>query len=346
MPRRHPQEAEAPGHDSFLDIVANIVGILIILVMVTGVRAKNWTQTDPPKETVTETALDLEKEAAALRKDQAAETSLRQEMAGLLNQQRQLAAETLVQDRARMQLATALAAMEKEIATRRSRLGADGQQDLQLRQQLAEARAGLDRVQNEVRLVENTKAPPTMIESYPTPISQQVDDGEIHFRLKAGRVAFVPLDKLLGRFKEDAKRKLYRLKDLPEFTDTVGPDGGFELRYTMVRRNVSLETQLASGAGGSYAELARWTLIPTDSDSRLGETTDEALAPGSRFREVLASYRQDKTIVTIWVYDDSFADFGRLRKELFRMGFAAAGRPLPAGTPIGGSPQGTKSAAQ
>ena len=47
-------EDSTPGHDSFLDIVSNIVGILIILVMVTGVRAKNYKpeneRTEPNRE--------------------------------------------------------------------------------------------------------------------------------------------------------------------------------------------------------------------------------------------------------------------------------------------------------
>ena len=41
MTRRKPPVVEAPGQDSFLDVVANLVGILIILVMVIGVRAKD-----------------------------------------------------------------------------------------------------------------------------------------------------------------------------------------------------------------------------------------------------------------------------------------------------------------
>ena len=39
--RPRNSDAEAPGQDSFLDIVANLVGILIILVMVVGARAKD-----------------------------------------------------------------------------------------------------------------------------------------------------------------------------------------------------------------------------------------------------------------------------------------------------------------
>lgn len=337
MPRRQFQEAEAPGHDSFLDIVANIVGILIILVMVTGVRAKQWTA-PPPMDNGVAAA------AAALQKDQATEVSLRRQMASFVAKQRELDAEIRTQDQARMQLATAAAAIEKEMESRRGLLSSENQQAFQLRRELADAEASLSRTRNEIEFARQSEAPPTLVESYPTPLSKPVDDGEIHFQLKGGHVAFVPLTRLLDRFKEDAKRQIYKLKDLPEFSDTVGPDGGFRLRYTMARRNVSVETQLASGVGGIFAELSRWTLIPTD--DQLGETTDAALADGSRFREVLGSYSPGTTIVTIWVYQDSFLDFTRLKKELFRMGFAAAGRPLPDGVPIGGSPLGTKSAAQ
>ncbi|MFP6620974.1 MAG: hypothetical protein VB877_16645, partial [Pirellulaceae bacterium] len=38
--RTPPRVTEDPGQDSFLDIVANLVGILIILVMVVAVRAR------------------------------------------------------------------------------------------------------------------------------------------------------------------------------------------------------------------------------------------------------------------------------------------------------------------
>ena len=39
MSRRHGISQQASGDDSFLDIIANIVGILIILIVVAGVRA-------------------------------------------------------------------------------------------------------------------------------------------------------------------------------------------------------------------------------------------------------------------------------------------------------------------
>ena len=43
MPKKPPpgEATEAFGSDSFLDIVANMVGILIVLVIIAGLRAKN-----------------------------------------------------------------------------------------------------------------------------------------------------------------------------------------------------------------------------------------------------------------------------------------------------------------
>ena len=40
MRRKSNSKAEAPGQDSFLDVVANLVGILIILVMIVSAHAK------------------------------------------------------------------------------------------------------------------------------------------------------------------------------------------------------------------------------------------------------------------------------------------------------------------
>ena len=40
MRRRAESQVEAPGQDSFLDVVCNLVGILIILVMLVAAQAK------------------------------------------------------------------------------------------------------------------------------------------------------------------------------------------------------------------------------------------------------------------------------------------------------------------
>jgi len=85
-------------------------------------------------------------------------------------------------------------------------------------------------------------------------------------------------------------------------------------------------------------------LVPLSQD--LGEPADMALAEDSDFRRALRQFRPGRHTVTIWLYGDSFAAFRQVRQELYRLGYAVAARPLPADTPIGGSPEGSKSAAQ
>ena len=48
MARYRPAEISDAGQDSFLDVVTNIVGILIILVMVIGGRAQQIVLAPPP----------------------------------------------------------------------------------------------------------------------------------------------------------------------------------------------------------------------------------------------------------------------------------------------------------
>ena len=39
MTRKKPELARSPGQDSFLDVVTNLIGIMIIIIMVIGTRA-------------------------------------------------------------------------------------------------------------------------------------------------------------------------------------------------------------------------------------------------------------------------------------------------------------------
>src|SRR5688572_30263914 len=72
MPRRARQDDQSFGSDSFMDIVANVVGILIILLIVVGLRVKNA----PPEDGDADAAAEL----LALRDDERAlnDESLRQ----------------------------------------------------------------------------------------------------------------------------------------------------------------------------------------------------------------------------------------------------------------------------
>ncbi len=154
----------------------------------------------------------------------------------------------------------------------------------------------------------------------------------------------IPIEELLERFKSDAQAKAYRLRDQYEFTDTIGPVGGFRMQYTLERVDTPIEDQVRLGRGSSIVQLAEYNLIPES--IMMGETLTEAQGSRSQFRADLTPYTPADTTVTLWTYEDSFAEYRALKEQLHRMGFTVAGRPMPHGQPIGGSPQGSRSAAQ
>jgi hypothetical protein len=336
MHRTTRQDDDAPGHDSFLDIVANMVGILIILVMVMGVRVKN-----APRAAILGSASQL---AADLQKDLATEQSLREVVLGAEDQIRSVRQETLGQRRNRDVLAVLVSALEQEIQTRRERMDGNTQRLFDLRRGLSQSRLELDQLERQRAQAEDTRPEPIVVESYPTPLSETVSGREAHFQLRGGRIALVPLESLVDLLKQSAERQKYKLLEAPELTDTVGPVGGFQLRYTLERYDVSAETAVLTGRSGSYARLRRWTLIPLSNQS--GEPVDVALAEGSEFRQALSKLRPGQTVITIWTYQDSFASFRRIKKELYGLGFSVAARPLPLDIPISGSPEGSRSAAE
>lgn len=335
MPRPIPQHGEPVNGDSFLDIVASVVSIMIIMVVMVGMRIKNTPVTValPANPAVTE----LEKEAAQ-------EKSLRSDVLKIAEETRNLKIEAARRGMQRDMLATMVTAVEQKIQERRQTLDAAKQADFDLARGLSETKFQLDDLNRQIEQAANAPGEPIVVESFPTPISRAVDGPEAHLLISNGRVIFVPLEALLEEFQSQAKRKIYKLLDQPELTETIGPIEGFRLRYTLERHDVSSEEFRSTGRGGSYARLKRWSLIPTSND--LGETVPMALAQGSDFRRTLSKILPGRTTITIWVYPDGFDAFRQIRKELYGLGYSIAARPLPTGEPIAGSPDGSKSAAQ
>ncbi|OHB71963.1 MAG: hypothetical protein A2V70_02935 [Planctomycetes bacterium RBG_13_63_9] len=337
MPRPTRQDADAPSHDSFLDIVANMVGILIILVMVVGIRAKNAPVLASLPRRAGPAELELEQQKVI-------EESTREDVFKAANEIRRLQNVAILQGGQRDALATMLAAAEHQLQSGRQQMDTGAQETFDLRQRVSESKLKLEQLRDQRLWAETTRSEATVVESYPTPLSRTVDGRQAHYQLRGGRIVPIPLDELVDRFKENAQRQKYRLLESPELTDTVGPLGGFRLRYTMVRQDISPETAMITGRGGSYAELRRWTLIPVS--GQLGEPAETALAEGSEFRRSLSKRLPGRNTITIWTYPDSFAEFRQIKKDLYSMGYSVAARPLPHGVPISGSPEGSKSAAE
>jgi len=319
MARPARPTADAPGHDSFLDIVANIVGILIILVMVVGVRVKN-------APIVAAIVGETRQDDSELQKDLATERSLHGDVLKVENEVRSVEIETLLQKQQRDALAATVAAAQQEIESRRRQMDAEAQRDFDLRRGLSEALVRLEQLDRQRVEMQAAPAEPTLVENYPTPLSTTVDEREAHFQLRGGRVAFIPWEGLMKRVVDDVRLKSPTLFHSPEIGGTLGPEGGFRIRYKCSTNDIFVE------------------LIPVARE--LGETIDEALAEGSEFRRALARFHPERSAVTFWTYPDSFDGFRRLKEEAFLQGFRTAARPLPHGLPISGSSRGSKSSAQ
>ncbi len=334
MPRPSRAESTAPGQDSFLDIMTNMVGILIILVMMVAARVRN-APAQAPETPQAQEQLTQEKQT---------EQSLTADIYRLTSDMRTLGAHLQQRFAERNRLSTTVAAAEQAVQQGRQSLDTAAQQEFDLRQNLAAAQAQLEAIEQQRRDAQQRVAAPEQIECYPTALGKIVDDDEAHFQIRAGRITFVPFDELIKRFKSDAEQKVYKLRDQKELTETVGPLGGFRMRYTIRRFDTAVDERVPTSRGGSYVRLVQCDLIPVAGD--LGEPVDAALGPNSEFRQILATFRPGRTTVTLWTYPDSFGSFNRVKKELYQMGFATAGRPLPEGTFIGGSPEGSKSHAE
>lgn len=342
MSRRRKEQAEAPGQDSFLDVVANLVGILIILVVIVGAQTKSAavalaTIAPPVEAAAPSTKFDVQGAKQALATVQNATDDLEQKIA-----QEKMALALREQERAKVQVIVSVA--EKRLTEHRDSLTGIEQQKFDLARDLAAAKAELTRLEQLKKAVSESP-PPAVLEHYPTPMAKTVFGKELHFRLANGRIHYVPWDELVDRLKNDAPRVAERLRDLPRTEEQLPPLGGYVMKYALHRTDAALQTRSGGSVSQSRVELERFVLLPLQEN--LGEPLDQALQnANSDFRLRLSENPPGKTTLTVWVYPESFGDFRRLKGEMFKRGYLTAARPLPQGMPIGGSPDGSRSVAE
>jgi len=336
MRRRRDNSFLERGHDSFLDIVANLVGVLIILVMVVAVRARDVAVQDqislePVLESVDVESARIESEAVRLDI---------QRVEQLLERQ---AIEISYREKERDKVLQQLRSLELAISDQESQLDEQEQEKLKKQAEFNDLQRQLADLTQAREAVKQMQIQPKVIEHRPTPMAKTVFGTEIHFRLSEGRIAYIPWDQLIEKLKQDAQQKAWNLKGDGQLMELVGPIGGFRMRYQLgVRQYVANTTDGPRVRQG--LRLQRFELVPVD--PAMGEQTEKALEQGSRFLQTLGSFSPQRATVTIWVYPESFLQFQQFKRLLHQKGFACAGRPLPKDTPISGSPFGSHSAAQ
>lgn len=383
------------GSDSFLDVIANIVGILIILIVVVGVKvARQPVQkadaippaviTDPDLPTTPEPAIidedlpEVQRLSTTLAELESTEENQKQELSLIgtrlndLNQQvssvsagielQKLRAASLEQNEKRSEKQKVSAESEqqrlkglltltqrkleeanKESLDAAQQLTSLTEQSDQLEQELQKTLVETQQLQSKLTEIQTVNAPKDRLEHRLSPIGEKVEEGEIHFRIEGGRISHIPLEELLERLKAQIQARRSSVVRFSRYEGSVGPVHGYNMTYLVERDRMNTMESLEYGSTGFRVSVSRWVIKP---DATLqSEPVVDAVRPGSRFRQII-DVAAPGSAVTFWIYPDSFTDFPPLREVAHGLQLRVAARPLPAGTPIIGSPGGSKSTAQ
>ncbi|MCS7045969.1 MAG: hypothetical protein NZO58_06405 [Gemmataceae bacterium] len=355
MYRRRPRRRAdiAFGFDSFLDVVANVCGIIIRLILVAWVGGRSysalmqWRETAPePEAAATLPKPDDEPLSAKITATEAELAAVRQRLSKQLEalahvdqQRRSLASQWTALRREREALARQRRELEGEEAARERafRLTAVSLDEVRKRQQAVLA---------EIRRLEALPAPVKELR-YRTPVSRVVQADELFFELQADRVAFIDIQAFLQEVQSGVEGRGEELRTRFKIEEVTRQVGAFRLRYCIEREAGAVDefgqaAKPTSQTNFRYG-VSGWQVEPLEPTR--GEPWPAALAPGSEFRRIVDAL-DATTVVTFWVYPDSFEAFRRLRDYLYERGLEVAGRPLPHGAPIAASRYGTASRGQ
>lgn len=326
------------GQDAFLDIVANLVGILIILVVLVGAHARSSVTTaQAPDDQIAEQIqqANLAADDAASRVNVLVQDN--EELEVIIDQENAVARQLTEVRHRRL---VALEELKQKFQIKQQQLDQQQQQRLAKESEKIALQRQLKQLSDTTAAVSNLKTNSSdakTIDHYPNPIARTVFSQEIHFRLTGGKLVHVPLDELVSKMKQDWKLIAERRTQFNNARDTTGPIGNFRLQY-------ELETSSLVG-DRRQIRFKRFTLYPVVEDA--GEPVAVALAdPQSQWNQLLRNQTPHQTTVSVWVYPDSFEDHATVKTWLYEHKFKMASWPLDFGRLISGGPNGLRTSAQ
>jgi hypothetical protein len=351
MYRRRRRASEiAFSFDSFLDVVANVIGIVVRLILVAWVGARSYSATvdqpEPPanvQELPSLSAADdpVCSELETIRRQLAdARLRLLDQLGGL-----QLAE----QDTHRVESELdELRKQGRELDVQAKRIGVElADKGTHAQVAVASSEELRRRGKEVLKQIKALEAQPrqTQLLRYHTPVSRAVHTDEMFFECRHGRVSFIDLPAFLQEIRGTMEDRANALKSQWEVSATTSPVGAFRLRFTVEREKSALEGIGGGPVGGHFRySLSEWEVEPTT--ELRGEPMEIALKENSEFRRLVDRLDSQITVVTFWVYADSFELFRRLRDHLYERDIEVAGRPLVDGAPIAASRHGTASRGQ
>lgn len=321
---------ELPAQDSFLDLVANIVGIMILLVVIVGIRAASAVIGDAG--VAQPNASDLR--SADVDKAMTEFTRIASEATQLDRKTMRIALRAEELDEHRISLIGYADEVERELARQRETLSESDKAEFDIRVAIAQAESEFDNLTRERLALESGLENTKTLKNVPTPIARPITHDEIRLWVFDGRVAIMPVDELESLAIADIERRR-----LPNGISSVGPRGGFVLLFAPVSCTVTTPT---GAIGRSTRVIGEFRPVVKN----LGEPVSEALEKESNLREELAKFKPNTTAVTFWAPESGFEDVGKLREMVARLGYSTAIRPLHEGFYMQIAPSGSKSRVQ
>ncbi len=323
------------GEDAFMDTIANLVGILIILVVIVGSRSYATAKMVVEQE--------LKNKVDQLESPVAKTKRLDQDLQKQSDELHHYDLEVAYRDSERMAIMDRVTIAERLVEEELHGIDQSVKERIETEVEMSELQsqlADLLKQQGDVQSMEQNTA---VLQHLPTPMAKTVFGRELHVMMRGSKAAVIPWERLIESLKSEARRSAERNSQKDRFVNQLGPIDGFLMTY-------SLKTQSGIMSNGSSARLARsielekFELDPTV--DVVYESVAETLGTGGRLSLELASSTSQHTTVTVWVYPDSFTEFRSLKERLFAKGFLCAARPLPFNQRIGASPRGSASTAQ
>jgi hypothetical protein len=358
--RRQVNKEIAFSFDSFLDLVANVVGIILRLILVAWVGAKTYTgvftptDSDAPPEPPEPAAVRLPEEKLSTDPEKAALEQARRQLAEAraallehLRQQGELRAGRQKLEDVLAEGAVKAEQIQKSGAALEERRQRARSEQAKVELSLAEIRRRGEELSKDIAALEKQPGVKNVLR-YQTPVARTVQSDELHFECKAGRVSFLDVEAFLREIKDGIHAKGGVLKTTWQVDDETSPVGAFRLQYTVARERGLIESVTSTATPDEQSTfrygLMGWTAVPVQEVR--GEPAGAALADNSEFRRIIDHLDAMHAAVTFWVYPDSFPLYRQLRDYCVRRELLVSGRPLPDGIPISSSRHGTVSRGQ
>src|ERR1700685_75992 len=275
MSRERDDEIEF-GSDSFLDVVANIVGILIILIVVAGIKAGATPATaarvaeylrqhaapavkpavstpaaptphlaTPPKPALVPTVIPPSPELVQQADHLKVELADLESASRTANEQISLAAS---EDQ---QIERRIARLKRAIEGEKGDVTQEQLQLAQAENTLVRKKNGLLQLEVDVQKATAQKPETKVLEHQLTPLSRAVQGKEMYFQLLNNRVAYVPIQELMERLRPAIAEQRSRLMREGIQQGQVGPVAGFHMDYIVRVRRLSTLDELREGSAAT-----------------------------------------------------------------------------------------------